>query len=355
MKKQMAVVVVIIFTMTLSANVYAGWKDLVASGAQTALNAAHAAGKKQETTPEQSAQQQGAQGSSQEYATLEKGVYGIPFKADLATVLKWCEDNKVEIQNSTKEQVEDKSRELMRKIKNVKNEYEGKKFFLSEAEKDMAAITLDPQVSAMEKMAAEEAQKTLETLNNPTVDYGGKTYLLKKRFPDGIRVEGANKLCTDKRITDSIFSLTVSPSGQSQKLLNQSLSSIDIEFFKDESGIYSSYTTTALFENGTQSELRKQYEMLSQVLSQKYGSPSGGGSGITEPVQWRKNVWATGEFGRDGNTNELFCSGVSFKVEYIENGIYDKIVALQAKAVEDFKTALANEDANKAKAMQNNF
>jgi len=169
----------------------------------------------------------------------------------------------------------------------------------------------------------------------------------------------------DKRITDSVFSLTVSPSSQSQNLLNQSLSSIEIDFLKDESGAFSSYATIATF-NSTGDEFGKQFNILNQVLTQKYGKPSlltqgmvitsiQPGMTITS-IQWRKNIFLEGnDMGIANDTQLLTVFGNSFTANYVEPETMSKLNTLQAKVGQDCKTALSNEDANKAKAMQNNF
>jgi len=285
--------------------------------------------------PSQAGQQLVVQ--SLDFVKLEKGVYGVPFKADLATVLKWCVDNNVNIQNPTKDQVE------------------------AQAKKDKEMAGGDPYI-------AQQAEQLFETLKNPSVDYGKVTYLLNKDFSNGVQcvVGGVQRLCNDRGITDSVYSLTVTPSEQSQNLLNQGLSTIKINFFKDQLGKLISYAAIATFsfEENDSDDFKKQYQILNGVLSQKYGEPFNPvhirqslnryypylfnteviSHNADKCLMWKGNVFMT-----------FFGSYSGFSVFYFDPDVAGEASTAQVQIVQSIDQAMANVDANKVKVIQNNF
>ena len=327
------------------------------------------------------------------YVELSKGMYGIPFGAKLQEVLKWCEENKVNITNPTKEEIEKKARYTLSKIRDISKAYNIDKEQFSEMEKEVLKLTMDEQMDAMEKMAVSQAEKILEDLKSGSFNYKGKSYLLNREFRDGesVTVEGIEKVCIDKRITNMIYSLEITPSDISEKLINNSLSGIRIFFKRDDSGNLTSYATVAIFQDSLKDVLVKQYNSVFKVLSEKYGNPvyreklgtkrnelhptyQGVTYSATEDntpegniyhltgidflgydaLLWKKNVILITKF-RNNDLSTPDASEEKFYVIYYESNTANSVLGSYEQAIRDFRDSCSKEDIKKESQMKENF
>jgi hypothetical protein len=318
-------------------------------------------------------------------------MYGVPFGVGLPNVLQWCQENNANINNATQKQIEDRAKDVVSRIKMIKQEYDSNKWFLSDVEKEIAKITTDPQISALDKLAAVQASEILETLKNPAFDYNGQNYLTDRKFLNGEsrKINGVEKVCTDKRLTDKIFTLTISPSGKSTNLINDNVGAIEIYFQKSDAGVLLSYAAKVTFASRDRDVLAKQVNTVFQILKGKYGQPvcrkqwgmpkwdgSQGvsiGAGVEEIegtnlgdlyclLEWysvgsdallfRKNIIMIGDFG--GEFNFRF-GNEPFAVVYYEPAIAQKLITSHYQTIKDFIASAANEEADKVNQMRANF
>lgn len=321
------------------------------------------------------------------YISLNKGVYGVPFNVSLQDILKWCEDEKVNINNSTKQQVEEQAQRMVSAIKRLKNAYNNDKWRLSDTEKLLAEMVMDPSMDALEKNTVAEAYELLCTLNNPSFNYNGRIYLLDREFANGEikTINGLQKVCTDERITQAIYSLTLSPSGSSERLLNSGLGNIKIYFYKENSGNLVSYATLAIFQDQNRAVLNKQLEAISQILSEKYGGKPyhrqdlgvpreqvntiggffvpKGNAGEENTPEWNwyhllnkqftfgnATIWAANV----ALVTDSF-SGDKFYVVYYNSDIAMKILGSYREAIKDFYNACLKEENSRQRQMKENF
>ena len=278
---------------------------------------------------------------------LTKGIYGIPFKVSLKDILKWCEENNVTINNFTE-----------------------------------GAAKLMPDSSGYPAI-----------LESASFEYRGQTYLLAREFAAGEKntIDDIKKRCTDKRITEQIYRLDVSPSENSENLLNDGLSNIKIYFQKDNNGKLLSYATIGKFQSTSSA-----YIKISEILYKKYGPrdylSKGDGVGITArekkngTPEWRfyrllnfdfrgldADIWKEG-VALVANTNSMLAdyneglvvvngqlshikhsNNNEFYVIYYESSIAQNILDSYDKAMEEYLATSRIEDVTKAKQMEKNF
>ena len=153
MKKIVFTCVLLCLTSVLS-HVCSGWESLVREGIGLLGGTARAATGRQDRRKDQS---RGSIEDNLVYEPLDRGVYGIPFGADLPTILKWCKDNSVEIELSTE--------------KTIRNGVKA-------ISKGVIAEFYPESVSA-------RTQALLDILKNPSFVYEGTTYFMNKGFGGG--------------------------------------------------------------------------------------------------------------------------------------------------------------------------
>ena len=289
-------------------------------------------------------------------AKLSKGAFGVPFGASLNEVFRWCDENKVVVLNNTKQQLEEKSQNIANQINEEKE---------------------NPGVN---KNTKDQIKNILEELKNPCFYYYGNGFLLNKVFKDGevVVVDGIKRICTDKRITDSTYSLKVAPSEDSKRLRNNSLDNIEIFLKRDDYGRLFSYATVSCFQNIDKEDLGHQYSLIIGVLNAKYGEPlfltKPKGMGIDSvcednagvwkiyrmtgidslnyiTLMWKKNIIILSEsMFRDSNTPNK-----SFYLIYYEPNAAKKILESYRDAIEDFRHSFAKEEVKQNYNPKDNF
>ncbi len=333
------------------------------------------------------------------YVDLNKGIYGVPFGVNLQEVLKWCEENKVTIFNHlTKQEVERKARYHLSKIKPIAEKYDTDNEQLSEMEKELLKLVSESgnQMSLSEVLPIFSAGRFLEDLKNPSFNYKRQEFLVNQEFKDGesIVVNGIKEVCTDRRITNMIYSLNIAPSDSSEKLINDNLSGIRIYFTKDDSGNLVSYATFATFQAPSKEVLAKQYNLVRKVLTDKYGNtvyrkelgrePR---KGINSPrdtpgviyltteentlesdiyhftgisfifydtLLWKKNIILVTKFRWD-NLSAPDPFERNFYVIYYEPNITNKLLDSYKQTIKDFIDTYSKEDIKKESQMKENF
>ena len=368
MTKYIAVIAVVALLFCLTGKAYCfSMNDLKNAATQAATAAAQqAASAAANKASKSTSGNNNARASAVNLASidLDKGVFGVPLKSGVQDVAKWCLENNVTINNLTKQQAEQQAQQLVSRIKELKADYNNGKWLMSEAEKQVAELTTDQTMDAMEKMAVEQARKSLNILKNPTIDYQGNTYFLQQLFGDGLQVSigGVDKVCTDSRITQMMYMLTVAPSDRSEKLLNNSVQSIQIYFKRDASGNVVSYAT------------------LADILNEKYGAPAYFGkifykqedvnpNGNTlgfvlyhllgnyfdgqDALLWRKNIILLTEFGGD-EVNRPDCRYPLYLI-YYDFSARGEILESYKQVIKDVEEKSSKEDENKVKQMKQDF
>ena len=386
MTKYIAVIAVVALLFCLTGKAYCfSMNDLKNAATQAATAAAQqAASAAANKASKSTSGNNNARASAVNLASidLDKGVFGVPLKSGVQDVAKWCLENNVTINNLTKQQAEQQAQQLVSRIKRLKADYNNGKWLMSEAEKQVAELTTDQTMDAAEKMAVEQARKSLDILKNPTVDYQGNTYFLQRLFGDGLQVSigGVDKVCTDSRITQTMYVLTVVPSEKSEKLLNNSVQSIQIYFKRDASGNVVSYATLADILNDNTDVFNKQYSTMTSILNEKYGAPAYFGkifykqedvnpNGNTlgfvlyhllgnyfdgqDALLWRKNIMLLTEFGGD-EVNRPDCRYPLYLI-YYDFSARGEILEFYKQVIKNFEEKSSKEDENKVKQMKQDF
>ena len=406
MRKIVCGFLVLIFISVFSSKAYCGFlNDLKSSANQAAKDTAG-----QIITNIISETNKGKPSTSSEskltYVELSKGMYGIPFDVNLQEVLKWCEENKVNIANITKQEVEHTIRCTLSRVRGINKTYDVDKDQLSEIEKSVLELTLKGQMDygqmdLEDQLKLDQAKRLFEDLKAPSFDYKGQELLLNREFEHGetISIGKVEKVCTDKRIINMIYNLTIIPSDSSEKLINDNLSSIKIYFTRDDSGDLVSYATFARFMKSSFMNssreagkvLAKQYNSVFKVLSEKYGNPvyreklgtkrnelHPTYQGVTysaiedntpegniyhltgidflgyDALLWKKNVILITKFrNNDLSAPDAFEKG--FYVIYYEPNIANSVLGYYEQAIRDFRDSCSKEDIKKESQMKENF
>ena len=323
------------------------------------------------------------------YAELNKGIYGIPLGVNLQEVLKWCEENKVIIINTTKQETEETVRFYLGKIKCITKDTDKEQ--ISILEKEFQQCSSEESMDIVDEITLSQTKDFIDDFKSPSFEYGGKTFLLERNFRKGenVNVGGVEKVCTDKRITGTTYSLNIAPSDKSEKLLNNNLDGIRIYFKKDNSGSVISYASIAQFSDRSMDVLTKQYNSVFNVLTEKYGKPvyreklgmernelNFTTQGVThetikdstpegdiyrligisfvgsDALLWKKNIILTTQF---LNNNLSFLGEHNFYVIYYEPNIAKALLDSYKQTIKDFTDACSKEDINKKSQMKENF
>ncbi|MCK5450793.1 MAG: hypothetical protein KAI70_03400 [Candidatus Omnitrophica bacterium] len=316
------------------------------------------------------------------YAEVDDALFDIPLGASVDTVLSWCEKNNVDILNQTKKDINEHAREAMWQINKLKTRVTFEKWKNQVLGKSLeglyAEMVSNEIVNYNEAVQMNELQKNMELLKNPHFQYQQKQRYFYSAYSAGIniKIDGEEHTCKDKRITDAIYYLRIKPSRQSELLLSHSVVAIEIFFLRLPEGGLVSQVAKAKFSNNSRQILKKEFDLISETLREKYGksvvaeSQANTGELRSDPseweikqitnndlsysdlILWRKNIFMVAEY-RNTMGGVVFDRD-QFLLFYYKPDNVKRVAEICEKALDDYRKNLVKKESEhkyKAKSL----
>jgi hypothetical protein len=320
---------------------------------------------------------------------FEAGIYAIPFGGTTEEIVKWCADNNMAIANATEKDVKENARKALRIIRDLEEAYDFEMASLAPLEQELLKLAQGyadtGHVFELAKVAA--AKEKLDVLKNPTVSYEGQNYYLQSVHKGmKVYVDNERKVCTDDTICKTAYGLTLTATENSEKMITNGLTRLDIFLYGDIGQELRTYATLAFFGSSLQRSANAQFDLVFTGICQKYGTPefrSWGadfltrtllrhdvehllgiefaflheGSNVAVPPDkavWARNLLLFGGLVHEGES-VLRLKGGEFALLYYDKDAAARIFELHSKATDDFEKQYHEKKKDALVQMQQDF